>query len=47
MLPSPIDVGDLSAEVPRSEETKDLKPTVDETFSALAFKIATIRLLAV
>ena len=41
LLPSPIDVGDVTASFKELEETKQLKPDVSETFSALAFKIMT------
>ena len=41
LLPSPIDVGDVTASFKGTEETKQLKPDVSETFSALAFKIMT------
>ena len=40
LLPSPIDVGDVTASFKGTEDTK-LKPSKDETFSALAFKIMT------
>ncbi|MEK9726558.1 MAG: elongation factor G, partial [Candidatus Margulisiibacteriota bacterium] len=41
LLPSPIDVGEISASVKGTEDTRQLKPAVAETFSALAFKIMT------
>ena len=41
LLPSPIDVGEVTASVKGTEEVKQLKPDVTETFSALAFKIMT------
>ena len=41
LLPSPIDVGDISASVKGSDEDKQLKPNPTEKFSALAFKIMT------
>jgi elongation factor G len=41
-LPSPVDVGDLTAEVPDKEgETVAIKASDDEPFAGLAFKIAT------
>tara|TARA_A100001015_G_scaffold319274_1_gene441671 strand:+ start:53 stop:1729 length:1677 start_codon:yes stop_codon:yes gene_type:complete len=40
-LPSPIDVGNLTADIKGTDRTQDLEPKVDETFSALAFKIMT------
>ena len=41
LLPSPIDVGNITASVKGTDEEKSLKPEPSETFSALAFKIMT------
>jgi elongation factor G len=41
LLPSPIDIGNISATVKDTDDTNELKPMVSETFSALAFKIMT------
>jgi elongation factor G len=41
LLPSPIDVGNITASVKGTDEEKSLKPQPTETFSALAFKIMT------
>jgi elongation factor G len=41
LLPSPIDVGNVSASLPDTEEKRLLKPSSDEKFAALAFKIMT------
>ncbi len=40
-LPSPIDVGDITGMNPKTDEETSRKPSSDEPFSALAFKIAT------
>ena len=40
-LPSPIDVGSITGTDPRTEEPSERKPSSDEPFAALAFKIAT------
>jgi len=40
-LPSPLDVGSVTGTNPKTEEEVERKPSVDEPFSALAFKIAT------
>ena len=40
-LPSPLDIGGVKGENPRTEKEEERKPSVDEPFSALAFKIAT------
>ncbi|MBX5486132.1 MAG: elongation factor G [Mycolicibacterium hassiacum] len=40
-LPSPLDIGDVEGHVPgKEDEVISRKPSVDEPFSALAFKIA-------
>jgi elongation factor G len=41
LLPSPIDVGQVSATIKGSEDNKSLSPSSTEKFSALAFKIMT------
>ena len=41
LLPSPIDVGEVSASIKGSEASKLLTPSISEKFSALAFKIMT------
>jgi elongation factor G len=41
LLPSPIDIGNITATVKDSDETSELKPDGSEVFSALAFKIMT------
>jgi len=40
-LPSPLDVGSVTGTDPRTDEPSERKPSVDEPFAALAFKIAT------
>ncbi len=40
-LPSPLDVGAITGINPKNDEEIKRKPSVDEPFSALAFKIAT------
>ncbi len=40
-LPSPLDVGNTTGTNPDTDEEVSLKPSADEPFSALAFKIAT------
>ena len=40
-MPSPLDVGAITGTNPKTEEEVSRKPSVDEPFSALAFKIAT------
>ena len=40
-LPSPVDTGDIVGTDPKTWEEIDLKPSEDEEFSALAFKVAT------
>ncbi len=40
-LPSPLDVGSIKGINPNNDEEVTRKPTVDDPFSALAFKIAT------
>ncbi len=40
-MPSPLDVEAIEGENPRTEKPEFRKPTVDEPFAALAFKIAT------
>jgi len=40
-LPSPIDTGDIIGTDPKTWEEIKLKPSEDEAFSALAFKVAT------
>ena len=40
-LPSPLDVGNTTGTNPETDEEVSLKPSADEPFSALAFKIAT------
>ncbi|MBX4187637.1 MAG: elongation factor G [Candidatus Doudnabacteria bacterium] len=40
-LPSPVDRGEVKATVPKTEEVLMRKPSDDEPFTALAFKIAT------
>jgi len=40
-LPSPIDVGSITGTDPRTEQPSERKPSADEPFAALAFKIAT------
>ena len=41
ILPSPIDTEAIVGTNPRNEEEEKRKPSVEEPFSALAFKIAT------
>jgi elongation factor G len=41
LLPSPIDIGNITATVKDTDDTSELKPEVSEVFSALAFKIMT------
>ncbi|MBL6722504.1 MAG: elongation factor G [Candidatus Margulisbacteria bacterium] len=41
LLPSPVDVGEISASVKGTDNTRLLKPEAKEKFSALAFKIMT------
>jgi len=40
-LPSPLDVGSITATDSKTEEEVEIKPSADEPFCALAFKIAT------
>jgi len=40
-LPSPMDVESIIGTNPDTEEQEERKPSVDEPFAALAFKIAT------
>jgi elongation factor G len=40
-LPSPLDIGAVSGTNPDTEKEEERQPSVDEPFSALAFKIAT------
>ena len=40
-LPSPVDVGAITGTNPDTEEEEERKPSTDEPFCALAFKIAT------
>ncbi len=40
-LPSPLDVPPITGRIPRSEEEVTRRPSKDEPFSAIAFKIAT------
>ena len=40
-LPSPLDIGSVKGENPKTDEEEERQPSVDEPFSALAFKIAT------
>ena len=40
-LPSPLDIGSIKGINPKTEEEVSRKPSVDEPFAALAFKIAT------
>ena len=41
LMPSPLDVEDIQGTKPDTEESVIRKPSYDEPFSALAFKIAT------
>ena len=41
LLPSPIDVGEVSATIKGTEDSKELTPSTNEKFSSLAFKIMT------
>lgn len=41
ILPSPLDVEAITGTNPRTEEEETRKPSIDEPFAALAFKIAT------
>ncbi len=40
-LPSPLDVDAITGTNPRTEEEEERKPSIEEPFAALAFKIAT------
>ena len=41
ILPSPIDTEAIKGTNPRTESEESRKPSVDEPFASLAFKIAT------
>ena len=41
ILPSPLDIEGIKGTNPKTDEEEVSKPSVDEPFSALAFKIAT------
>ena len=40
-LPSPVDVGSIKGTNPKTEKEVEIRPTIDDPFCALAFKIAT------